>query len=128
MAIQVITRVTNVRIENVDKKELTSCHLLKPDDHIIKPDHGKDDTGGCLKLYTSLIGENEPELSDDQYGPMLQGSLILTFHGSPVKGKKLRLYIRPCMNFYEKSDMSFVNPYESLNIDHYIEINPLSRQ
>ncbi len=60
----------------------------------------------------------------DQYGPMIQGSLIVSFHGSVSHNKKLRLHIRPCLNFIENSDMCFISPYDQLNINHFIEITP----
>lgn len=60
----------------------------------------------------------------DQYGPMLQGSLVVTFHGSTDQAQKLKLHIRPGLSFDEKHDMCYVSPYNSPIQEHYIEIAP----
>ena len=60
----------------------------------------------------------------DQYGPMLQGSLVVTFHGSMDQAQKLKLHVRPGLSFDEKHDMCYVSPYDSPDQEHYIEIKP----
>jgi hypothetical protein len=60
----------------------------------------------------------------EQYGPMLQGSIVVNFHGSFNQQQRVRLSIRPFLSFTEKLDMCYVSPYEDLKIDHYIELNP----
>ena len=91
-----------------------------------------DDNGKNWYLYKFLDSERNNFAIEwhinkrvlEQYGPMLQGSLVVNFHGSRNQAQKLRLCIRPSISFNEKEELCYVSPYESIKHDHYIEINP----
>jgi hypothetical protein len=60
----------------------------------------------------------------DQFGPMLQGTLVVTYHGSLDESQKIKLHIKPGLSFDKKHDMCYVSPYDDQKPGHYIEINP----
>lgn len=60
----------------------------------------------------------------EQFGPMLQGSIVTNFYGTQDKNQKLKLKIRPFISFTEKYDLCYLSPYESLKYDQFIEIEP----
>jgi len=91
-----------------------------------------DDDGKNWYLYKFLDQERNTFAVEwhinkkvlDQYGPMLQGSFVVTYHGTPDPMHKLKLHIKPGLSFDEKHDMCYVSPYDSRNQDQYIEIAP----
>jgi hypothetical protein len=60
-----------------------------------------------------------------QYGPMLRGSILLAFHGSPKPTKPLTLLLRPRLNF-GKNLMDAQPPFEELETKDPValSINP----
>lgn len=92
-----------------------------------------DDNGKNWYLYKFLDQERNNFAIEwhinkkvlDQYGPMLQGSLVVNFHGSPNQTQKIKLRIRPSISFNDKDDLCYVSPYQDFNFDHCIEITPV---
>lgn len=63
-----------------------------------------------------------------QYGPVLRGSILLAFHGTPKSGTPLKLLLRPRLNFENgESAMSYDPPEKQLEKKNPVElsINPL---
>ncbi|RPH32151.1 MAG: hypothetical protein EHM93_10460 [Bacteroidales bacterium] len=91
-----------------------------------------DDNGKNWYLYKFLDQEKNNFAIEwhinkrvlEQYGPMLQGSLIVNYHGSSEQVQKLKLRIRPFISFNDKDDLCYVSPYKDLKFDHCIEITP----
>lgn len=63
----------------------------------------------------------------DQFGPLLRGSIIISFHGqlgSDSEKNIIKMQLRPEIGF-EKDEMCFVSPYYDLKEEElYIEIMP----
>jgi hypothetical protein len=52
-----------------------------------------------------------------QYGPLLRGSLVLAFHGTPAGSAQngIRMTLRPQLGFIRRDDLNRINPTENLD-------------
>jgi hypothetical protein len=57
-----------------------------------------------------------------QYGPLLRGSIILTFHGTRKKNEPMRMLLRPRLGFGTDSDIAYVPPAEELEKELPVEL------
>jgi hypothetical protein len=55
----------------------------------------------------------------EQFGPMLQGSIVINFHGTPAPDFKMNLVIKPSIHFdkQETDDLDYINPFKNVNIE-----------
>ncbi|MGB5158118.1 hypothetical protein [Desulfobacterium sp. N47] len=63
----------------------------------------------------------------DQFGPLLRGSLIVSFHGQTNKDQKndtIKLAVRPELGFNEQDDMCYVSPHYNIKEEQFIDIKP----
>jgi hypothetical protein len=52
-----------------------------------------------------------------QYGPLLRGSLVLSFHGALNEENRLKLLLRPRLGFRGKSTLDYLPDYQDLERD-----------
>ena len=66
----------------------------------------------------------------DQYGPLLRGSIILAFHGTPRTKGTVQMWLRPRLALVDAGPLQYVPPAAQLEQDNpvMLEINPNSPQ
>lgn len=60
-----------------------------------------------------------------QYGPLLRGSLILTFHGTPHANKPIRILLRPRFRLAKAGGLNYVPPYEEMENENPVVLDVL---
>jgi hypothetical protein len=64
-----------------------------------------------------------------EYGPLLRGSLLLAFHGSPELGHPVKVELRPKLGFYKAGDLCHVTPTDvSQDVRVILDVTPLSNE
>lgn len=64
-----------------------------------------------------------------EYGPLLRGSLLLAFHGSPEPGHPVKVELRPKLGFYKDGDLCHVTPTDvSPEVRVILDVTPLPNE
>jgi hypothetical protein len=59
----------------------------------------------------------------EQYGPLLRGSLVLSFHGTWNRPKPITLLLRPRLGFSRASEIDYLPPEEELEGENPVALN-----